>query len=104
MIFSCGLVDEAPVAHLFMHAADHDLGPKNRTCRYRRQRLVHLLLRAYTAGEGGEAVIVIPACFSAPSAHRAANPVERIFQHTGHAMIVFGRDHDHAIARVDGQT
>jgi hypothetical protein len=27
-----GFIDEAPVAHLLMHAADHDLGPVHKGC------------------------------------------------------------------------
>ena len=48
-----GFVDEAPVAHLLIHSPDHDLGPEHGARRDRCQRLVHLLLRAHAAGEGG---------------------------------------------------
>lgn len=53
-----GLVDDAPVADLLMHAADHDLGSKHRTRRDRCERLVHLLLRAQPPVKAGEVVIV----------------------------------------------
>jgi hypothetical protein len=48
-----GFIDEAPVAYLLMHAADHDLGPVYKACWDRYERLVHLLLRPNTTGEGG---------------------------------------------------
>ena len=46
-------LNEAPVAHFLMDAADHDLGPEHTACRDRCGRVVHLLLCAYAAGEGG---------------------------------------------------
>jgi hypothetical protein len=48
-----GFVGEAALAYLLMHAADHDLGPVHEACWDRYERLVHLLLRPCTAGEGG---------------------------------------------------
>jgi hypothetical protein len=88
---SHGFNDQAPRRVPSLHAADHDLGPVHKACWDRYERLDHLLLRPHTAGEGGR------------GRHRQRGPIEGVLQDAGYAMIVFGRDHDHAIARLDGQ-
>jgi hypothetical protein len=55
-----GLVDEAPIAHLLMHAADHDLGPAHRTRRGSMSVSFICCCVRVPPVKAGEAVIVVP--------------------------------------------
>ncbi|MPL84482.1 hypothetical protein SDC9_30447 [bioreactor metagenome] len=95
-------VGETTRGHALMHAADHHLGRRDRARQRRGEGLAQLVLRPHPAGRGHRAGddqhrLVL----QRRGEGRARGPVDGVLQHAGGAVVVFGRDHDQPLGRLD---